>query len=140
MYCCGNTNEFKFILSTRDGVYGIIIPCQIGQVKSVPELVELQYIPHFFSWDRTYFGYNSAVIISDLFSWLMMIYYSWPEDSSEPLGPSYSLIGKVDEETWRCSSYSAFDESSGRAVVVDAGNKLVVYDFAKFKNVSCTVD
>ena len=104
----------------------------------MPELVMLQYIHHLISWDRTYFGYNSAVMIGGS-SPLTMIYYSWPEGSSDsPCGPSNSLVGKVDKETRRSLEYSAFDECSGR-VVVEAGEKLLVYDFAKFKNVSCTV-
>ena len=38
MYCCTNTNEFRLILSTMDGVYSVIIPCQIDQVNSMPDL------------------------------------------------------------------------------------------------------
>lgn len=137
LYHCCNTNEFRLIFSTTEAVYGITIPRQSGQVESEPELVELRD-PHNLNiiWgDRTYFGYNTAVVIySD--ACIKMLYYSWPEGFSEsPCGPSNSLVGKVDK-TWRSPEHSAFDESSGR-VVVDTGNRLVVYDFDKFKNVFC---
>ena len=99
MYCCDNTNEFRLILSTKDGFYGIIIPCQSGQVESEPKLVMLK-VYRLFTWDMTYFGYNSAVTICEAKFPLMMVHYSWPEGSSEsPRGPSNSLVSKLDKET-----------------------------------------
>ena len=65
LYHCCNTNEFRLIFSTTEAVYGITIPRQSGQVESEPELVELRD-PHNLNiiWgDRTYFGYNTAVVI-----------------------------------------------------------------------------
>jgi len=140
MYHCGNTNEFRLTFCTTAAIYGIIIPCQSGQVESDPKLqvVKLKNISVIFFWDRTYFGYNSTVMIGEGPT-LTMLYYSWPEGSSEsPCGPSNHLFGEVDEERWTQSpEHSAFDESSSR-VVAEAGNKLIVYDFTEFKNVCCT--
>ena len=137
MYHCNNTNEFRLIFTASGGVYGIIIPCQSSQIESDPKIqvVKLKNIYVIFYWDRTYFGYNSTVMIGKGPA-LTMLYYSWPEGSSEsPCGPSNHLVSAVDEEGWKRPEHSAFDEPSSR-VVVESGNKLIVYDFAEFKNVS----
>jgi hypothetical protein len=98
--------------------------------------VKLKVICVIYFWDRTYFGYNSTVMIGKGPAFTML-YHSWPEGSSEsPCRPSNHLVSEIDEERWNLE-HSAFDESSSR-VVVEAGNKLIVYDFAEFKNVFCT--
>jgi hypothetical protein len=90
MYHCGNTNEFRLIFCTTVAVYGIIIPCQSSQVESDFKLqvVKLKDVIIIFHWDRTYFGYNSTVMIGEGPAFTML-YYSWPEGSFEsPCGPS----------------------------------------------------
>ena len=103
-YFYSNTKEFRLIFYTRYAVNGFTIPCRSGEVESQPKCVQLM----------------------DLNT-----YYSWPESSESSLGSlglSNSLVGKFDEN-WSSPEYFAFDECSGRAVV-EAGNEVVVYDFA----------
>ena len=126
-YCCGNTNEFRIIFSTRYALKGITIPCHSGE--SQPKTVTIMPLDIFYGEERCHFGYNSTVVIADVPP-RKMFYYSWPEGSSESsLDPSN--VVKFEEE-WSSPEYSAFDECSGR-VVVQAGNEdVIIYDFAKF--------
>ena len=138
-YCCGNTNEFRVIFYTRYAIEGITIPCHSRKWK--PKLVTLMPRNLFNGSEKCHFGYNSTVMVSGV-SPHGMFYYSWPKPSfksslgcskpspghSKSFGPSN--VVKFDED-WGRPEYSAFDECSGR-VVVEAGNEVVVYDFAKF--------
>ena len=131
---CDNTNEFRLVVGTWDCIYGITIPCHIA-AASQPKMVQLMPMETCYWSDRCRFGYNSAVMIRCELPYLYLRYYPWPEGSSDsPVGPSNSLLRKLDEKTIWCSKYCyAFDECSGRVVVtVEAGNDVAVYDFAKF--------
>jgi hypothetical protein len=125
-YFCSNTNEFRLIFCTKYAVNGFIIPPRSGE-ESQPKILELMDLNTSFRDTKSCIGYNSAVVI-DRVPRLKMRYYSWPESSESSLGLSNSLVGEFDEN-WRMPEYFAFDECSGRAVV-EAGNEVVVYDFA----------
>jgi hypothetical protein len=127
-YSCSNINEFRIIFSTRDAVKGIIIPCRSGEPQ--PKLVTLMPLNVLSGDDhkRCHFGYNSAAMIDRVAS-RNVLYYSWPEGSAESsLGPSNFVEF---DKGWSNPRSSAFDECSGR-VVVDAGDEVIVYNFAKF--------
>jgi hypothetical protein len=140
-YCCGSTNEFRLIFTTKDAIQGITIPCRSG--KSQPKCVTLMPLNRFDGHKlKCHFGYNSAVVISGVCPGREMLYYSWPKSSSKPsLGCSKSPFGRSKsrgrsnvvefDEDWGRPEYSAFDECSGR-VVVEASDEVVVYDFTKF--------
>ena len=126
-YFYSNTKEFRLIFCTRYAVNGVTIPCRSGEVESQPKYVQLMDLNTYFRDEKSCIGYSSAVVV-DGEPRLKMRYYSWPESSESSLGLSNSLVGKFDEN-WSSPEYFAFDECSGRAVV-EAGNEVVVYDFA----------
>ena len=131
-YCCGNTNQFRFVFSSGYSVCGIIIPlCHIG-AESRPKIVTFMYLNALYGQARRHFGYNSAVMIDGVPPGprLRMVDYSWPESSSQS-SPGFSNSLDQFHENCRRPQYSAFDEYSSR-VVVEAGNEVIVYDFAKF--------
>ena len=128
-YYCGNTNEFRLVFSTGYSVCGIIIPpCHVG-AESQPEFVTFVDLN---GQARCHFGYNSAVMIDGVPPGprLRMMDYSWPEDFSQS-SPGFSNSLVQFHKNCRRPQYSAFDEYSSR-VVVEAGNKVVVYDSSKF--------
>ncbi|KIM41965.1 hypothetical protein M413DRAFT_27502 [Hebeloma cylindrosporum] len=135
MYSCGNTNESRLVIVSMEGVYGISIP---HQSESVPKCVALKEIHDRFCGSTSGVGYNNAVLLGDL-PLLRMLYFSWPESSSDSESPgvfSNASVTKVEGKWWQMG-YSAFDEISGRVVLEPSrGEKLVVYDFAKFQNVA----
>ena len=131
-YYSGNTNEFRLVFSTGFSVCGIIIPpCHVG-AESQPEFVTFVYLHALCGQARCHFGYNSAVTIDGVPPGprLRMMNYSWPEESSQS-SPGCSISLVQFHKNYRRPQYSAFDEYSSR-VVMEAGNKVVVYDFAKF--------
>jgi len=131
LYRCSNTNTLRLVFNTLNAVHGIIIPGN-GDFPKIIKLMDLK------SKLREGFcplslGYNSAIANGGA-SPVQMLYYSWPDDSGCPIGPSNFLTVRLGKKCWKEGESPAFDEGSGRAAVesIRGRNEILVYDFSDF--------
>jgi len=134
LYHCRDTNTLRLVFNTDRAVYGVIFSCD-SDINLKPKIVKLMDLKDRFS--RAYallsLGYNSAIGNSDGASSIRMLYYSWPDDSGCPLGPSNFLTVKFGKRKWTEAESPAFDEGSGRVAAESSCNEILVYDFSEFQ-------
>lgn len=138
LYRCRDTNTLRLVFNTDRAIHGCIVSCD-SDINPKPKIIKLMDLNLRYRFSRVYsllsLGYNSAIGSSDGAARIRMLYYSWPDDSGCPLGPSNSLIVKFGKRGWSEES-PAFDEGSGRVVAESSGNEILVYDFSELKSVS----